>query len=169
VREKDIFMPVYEFYCAECNTIFNFFSYRINTEKKPHCPKCQRGPLKRVISTFAFLRGAKQEDDMGLPDLDEKKVEEAMSMMEREAQNMNDNDPRRAAQIMRKVCGAAGMELGDGMEEALRRMEEGEDPHTIEEQMGDILTEDDIFKKTLKIAQKGRKKPPKRDEKLYFL
>ncbi|XCN71926.1 MAG: FmdB family zinc ribbon protein [Candidatus Electrothrix aestuarii] len=33
-------MPIYEFYCQDCNTIFNFFSSRINTEKRPDCPKC---------------------------------------------------------------------------------------------------------------------------------
>jgi putative FmdB family regulatory protein len=166
---KDVIMPIYEFYCADCHTIFSFFSYRINTEKKPSCPKCQRGILNRVISTFAVLRGAKEEDDMGFPDLDETKMEKAMSMMEREAQNLNEDNPRQAAQIMRKLCDTTGMDLGSGMEEALRRMEAGEDPDKIEEEMRDILDGEDLFKKTSKISQKVRKKPPSRDEKLYYL
>ena len=33
-------MPIYEFYCPDCNTIFNFFCRRIVTDKKPACPKC---------------------------------------------------------------------------------------------------------------------------------
>ena len=27
-------MPIYEFYCPDCNTLFNFFSRTINTSKK---------------------------------------------------------------------------------------------------------------------------------------
>lgn len=162
-------MPIYEFYCADCHTIFNFFSYRINIEKRPQCPKCERGPLDKVISSFAVLRGAQEEDDMRLPDLDEAKMEKAMSMMEQEAQGMNEEDPRQAAQLMRNICKTAGMELGSGMEEALRRMEAGEDPDTIEKEMGDLLNGEDLFKKSLKGSQKVSKNPPSRDEKLYYL
>jgi putative FmdB family regulatory protein len=162
-------MPIYEFYCADCHTIFNFFSYRIDIDKRPLCPKCERGPLDKVISSFAVLRGAKEEDDMGLPDLDEAKMEKAMSMMEQEAQGMNEEDPRQAAQLMRKICNTAGMELGSGMEEALRRMEAGEDPDTIEKEMGELLNGEDLFNKSSKFSQKGSKKPPSRDEKLYYL
>ena len=162
-------MPIYEFYCADCHTIFNFFSYRINTEKKPSCPKCQRGPLNRAISSFAVLRGVTEEDDMGLLDLDETKMEKAVSMMEREAQNLDENDPKQAAQFMRKLYSATGMDLGKGIEEALRRMEAGEDPDTIEKEMGDLLNEKDLFKKSSKVSQKTSKKPPNHDEKLYYL
>ena len=31
-------MPIYEFYCAKCNTIYNFFSRTANTDKIPTCP-----------------------------------------------------------------------------------------------------------------------------------
>ena len=162
-------MPIYEFYCADCHTIFNFFSYRINIDKRPLCPKCKMGPLEKVISSFAVLRGAKEEDNIRLPDLDDAAMEKAMSIIEKEAQNMNEEDPRHAAQLMRKICNTAGMELGSGMEEALRRMEAGEDPNTIEEEMGDLLNGDDIFKKISKFSRKRSKKPPSRDEKLYYL
>jgi hypothetical protein len=29
-------MPIYEFYCEDCHTIFNFFSKNVNTTKKPN-------------------------------------------------------------------------------------------------------------------------------------
>jgi putative FmdB family regulatory protein len=162
-------MPIYEFYCADCNTIFNFFSYRINTEKKPPCPHCKKGPLDRVMSTFAVLRGAKEEGDLGLPDIDETKMEKALSIMEQEAQSMNEDDPRKAAQLMRKVCDAAGMDLGSGMEDAIRRMEAGENPDKIEEDLGDLLKGEDFLKKNSRVSKKFQKKPPRRDEKLYYL
>ncbi|RLB88031.1 MAG: zinc ribbon domain-containing protein, partial [Deltaproteobacteria bacterium] len=52
-------MPIYEFYCEECNTIFNFFSRSVNTSKRPLCPKCKRKKLKRQMSTFAPITGAR--------------------------------------------------------------------------------------------------------------
>ncbi|MDX2440275.1 MAG: zinc ribbon domain-containing protein, partial [Desulfobacterales bacterium] len=47
-------MPIYEFYCRDCNTLFNFFSKTINTIKMPKCPKCKTKTLARQISVVAF-------------------------------------------------------------------------------------------------------------------
>lgn len=162
-------MPIYEFYCADCNTIFNFFSRRINTEKRPMCPKCNKGPLERLISRFAFLKGTKEQDDMGMPELDESRAQGALSLIEREAQDVNEDDPRQAAHLMRKLFDTTGMNLGSSLEEALRRMEAGEDPDKIEEERGDILSEEDLFKVSPKVSQKFKRKPPERDETLYYL
>ena len=52
---------------------------------------------------------------------------------------IDENDPRQAANVMRKLFDATGMPLGGGMQEALKRMESGEDPEKIEEDMGDVL------------------------------
>jgi len=35
-------MPIYEFYCEDCNTLFNFFSRTVNTDKQPPCPRCRK-------------------------------------------------------------------------------------------------------------------------------
>ena len=51
-------MPIYEFYCKDCHTIFNFFSRTVNTEKQPACPKCARPELERKMSVFAISRVA---------------------------------------------------------------------------------------------------------------
>ncbi|MFH1673269.1 MAG: zinc ribbon domain-containing protein [Pseudomonadota bacterium] len=162
-------MPIYEFYCADCNTIFNFFSSRVNTKKRPMCPKCDKGPLERFMSRFAVLKGAKEEDDMGMPDIDESKLEKAMSVLEREAGNINEDDPKQAANLMRKLCDMTGLDMGSGMEEALKRMEAGEDPEKIEEEMGDILEGDDLFNIAKKGVGASKKKPPVHDETLYSL
>lgn len=162
-------MPIYEFFCSDCNTIFNFFSARVNTEKRPLCPKCGKGPIGRLVSRVSVLRGLKESDDMGMPDLDESKIEKAMSLLEREAQGINDEDPRQAARLMRKLCDATGLDLGSGMEEAIRRMEAGEDPDRIEAEMGDLLEGEDMPFRQRKIAAKGRRKAPLRDETLYTL
>jgi hypothetical protein len=56
--------------------------------------------------------------------------------------SIDENDPRQGARLMRKLFSATGMPVGGGMEEALRRMEAGEDPEKIEEEMGDVFEED---------------------------
>ncbi|MDH3798752.1 MAG: zinc ribbon domain-containing protein, partial [Desulfobacterales bacterium] len=43
-------MPIYEFYCEDCNTIFNFFSKSVNTTKTPKCPNCKKKRLSRQMS-----------------------------------------------------------------------------------------------------------------------
>jgi putative FmdB family regulatory protein len=162
-------MPIYEFYCNDCNTIFNFFSYRIDTEKLPLCPKCNKKHLDRLISKVSFLKGAKEQADNPLPDIDEGKLRKAMSLLEKEAADLREDDPRQAAQVMRKLIDSTGLHLGTTMEEALKRLENGEDPDRIEKEMGDILDEEKLFDTPLKNSKRTRKEPPLQDETLYFL
>lgn len=164
-------MPIYEFYCRDCHTIFNFFSKTVNTRKKPHCPQCGQGPLDKQMSAFAFTGRAKESDGMDDLPLDEGKMERAMQMLASEAENINEDDPRQAANLMRKLTDMTGLELGPGMQEALQRMEQGEDPETVESEMGDLLEGEDPFVLPAKTAGGARPKTraPKRDETLYDL
>lgn len=163
-------MPVYEFYCKDCNTIFNFYSSRINVNKRPLCPRCNRVELEKVISRFSFLKGVKEENMDNFLDIDETKLAKAMSLIESEGQNLNDDDPKKAAQLMRKICNITGLNLGSGIEEAIKRMEAGEDPEKIEEDMGDLFeNEENFFSTNKKLMKKGKKKIPERDENLYIL
>ena len=164
-------MPIYEFYCEDCNTIFNFFSRSVNTSKKPKCPACKAKTLSRQMSAFAFTGKAKEDGDMDDLLFDEHKMEKAMNMLAGEAENINEDDPRQAANLMRKLTDMTGMELGPGMQEALKRMEAGEDPDAIEAEMGDLLEDEEPF---LMPEKKGGKKKtkrpaPKRDDTLYDL
>lgn len=162
-------MPIYEFYCSDCNTIFNFFSALVNTQKRPSCPRCKKGPLERLISRFSVLRGVKEDDDSMIKGLDESKLGKAMSLLEDEVKDINEDDPKQAAYLMRKMMDITGLKLGSGMEEALKRMEAGEDPEKIEEEMGDILNEEDFLNTGPKRLPKTHRRPPERDETLYFL
>jgi putative FmdB family regulatory protein len=139
-------MPIYEFYCDDCNTVFNFFSRSVNTKAEPVCPRCQ-GTLKRQMSIFSKVTRGKEEasgDDM--PQFDEARMEKAMTMLAGEADRIDENDPRQAAQLMRKLSEAAGISFGDGMEDALNRLERGDDPEQIEEEMGSLLeTEEPVL------------------------
>ena len=166
-------MPIYEFYCEDCHTIFSFFSRRINTEKRPSCPRCSRPELERVPSIFAISKNRQEADEPDLPDIDESRLEKAMMSLAAEADKIDENDPRQAAQLMKKLFDATGLEIGGEMEEAIRRMEAGEDPEKIEEEMGDLFDDEDIFKNlgTKKAVGRFKRKylPPSRDETLYEL
>jgi putative FmdB family regulatory protein len=163
-------MPIYEFYCHRCNTIFNFFSRTINTTKQPDCPTCKAGKLERRMSAFAVTGRAKEPGDMDDLPIDESKMEHAMQMLAGEAGNINEDDPRQAADLMRKLTDMTGLELGSGMQEALRRMEKGEDPEQIEAEMGDLLENEDPFQLAAKKGGRAGGRPaPRRDETLYDL
>jgi putative FmdB family regulatory protein len=163
-------MPIYEFYCKKCNTIFSFFSNSVNTDKKPDCPNCKKAKLERRMSSFSTLKNkGESENNTDMPDLDESKMEKAMSLLAREAEHLDENDPRQAANLMRKLSDMTGLNLGPGMEEALSRMEAGEDPEQIEAEMGDLLEGEDPFDLKKKAGKLLKKAPPKVDEKLYYL
>jgi hypothetical protein len=65
--------------------------------------------------------------------------------MEGDLEGIDENDPKQAARMMRRLFDATGLKLGDGMAEAMRRMEAGEDPDAIEAEMGDLLETEDPF------------------------
>lgn len=166
-------MPVYEFYCPDCHTIFNFFSRRINTETRPDCPRCGHPELQRQVSMFAISKGRQESEADDMPDIDESRMERAMMELAAESEGIDEDDPRQAARMMRKLYETTGMELGSGMEEMIRRMETGEDPEQIEAEMGDVLEAEDPFsgagaKKGLK-AMRPQVLRPRVDPTLYEL
>ena len=163
-------MPVYEFYCADCHTIYNFLSRRVNTDKRPACPRCAKPGLERQVSRFAFSRGRTQDPEVeGMPALDEKQLEQAMMSLAGEMEGIDENDPRQMARFMRKFSDATGMNLGDGLEDAMRRLELGEDPQRIEEEMDGMFDEENPFSRQGIRKLKQKYLPPDHDETLYVL
>lgn len=168
-------MPIYEFYCPDCHTIYSFYSRRIDTDKIPACPVDDGGGhrLQRQVSLFAISRGREEPEggDM-LENIDESRLEQAMMSMAGEMENVDEDDPRQAAKMMRRLFDTTGLKLSGGMEEAISRMEAGEDAEQIEADMGDLLEEEEPFAvKPKKLLGDLRRKylPPKVDETLYDL
>lgn len=168
-------MPIYEFYCADCHMMFNFLSRKVDTFSRPKCPRCKKRKLDREISLFATVTrsGEKGEGEDGgdLP-IDEHKMEAAMNALAGEAEHINENDPKQAAELMRKFSRMTGMKLGEGMEEALGRLEAGEDPESIEAEMGDLMDGEEPFEFEGGPSAAGegrvdRRGAPRRDETLY--
>ncbi len=172
-------MPIYEFYCEDCHTIYQFWSSRVNTEKIPPCPNpdCGRQALQRRLSPFSISRGLTETDGGGepgvLPDIDEHRLMRAMADLEDKLEGLDESDPRQAAQAMRMLYQATGLPVTPTMEEAIGRMEAGEDPDQVEQDLGDMLENEDPF--TLLKSKGGlrgvrnRLLPPRVDETLYRL
>jgi len=137
-------MPIYEFYCRHCHRVMSFLSRAVNTQDTPACPHCGRGDLARRASAFAISKGRKEEPkpEAAPGPVDEARLERAMASLASDLDSLDENDPRQGASLMRKLFSAAGAPVASGMEEALRRMEAGEDPEKIEEEMGDVLEQD---------------------------
>jgi putative FmdB family regulatory protein len=164
-------MPIYEFYCEPCHTIYQFFSRSMQNTRVPACPKCS-GALRREVSLFAITGKAKEEGDPEDLPIDEAKMESAMMQLASQAENMNEDDPRQAAQLMRRFSEMTGMELGDTMQEAMARMEAGEDPDAVEADLGDKLDAEDPLdmfgtKQSGGLRRAILRGPVKRDPKLY--
>ena len=162
-------MPIYEFYCRSCHTLYNFFSRSVNTEKVPFCPACKDVKLERQMSVFASITPGKGGEEGDMPSFDEAKMERAMAMLAGEAERIDENDPRQAADLMRKLSEAAGLKMGTEMEEALARLERGEDPDAVEAEMGDLLEGEEPFLSGEKKKGGGRRGAPRVDETLYEL
>jgi len=166
-------MPIYEFYCARCHVVYNFLSRSVNTTKRPDCPHCGRARLERRVSSFAISSGRGEErEDADLPaGLDESTMERAVDELARQAEGVDDDDSRAMAGMMRRLYDGMGLRLGAGMEEAIRRMEAGEDPDRIEDELGDVLEEEDpLFGAGRSLRDLRRRiRPPRVDSTLYEL
>lgn len=105
--------------------------------------------MVKQMSGFAMPRGLKEAaapsgadagDEPPMPDLDDRRVMRAMSEMERDMAHLDENNPKHMAHMMRKLkdilpAGTMPKEL----DIAIKRLEAGEDPEKIEEDMGDVL------------------------------
>jgi putative FmdB family regulatory protein len=162
-------MPIYEFYCSGCNTIYNFYSKSIDTETRPKCPVCRDRILERRVSLFSTTRHKNNEDATPGPDFDDQRMERAMEILAEEAERMDEENPKQAADLLRKLSDMTGLKMNPGMEEALKRMENGEDPEKIEDEMGDLFDEEDPFELKDKGSKFRSPRPPRVDETLYEL
>jgi len=166
-------MPIYEFYCPDNHTVYQFFARSLSySGKTPRCPANGEYRMERRMSKFAFLKGAKEPTENDPFDgLDDSKMEALMADMERGMEGMDDSnpDPRQLGHLMRKMTDAMGDKVPSEMREMIRRLESGEDPEKLESEFGGGDDESgespDFFSQTVKKIKALR--APKRDAKLY--
>lgn len=141
-------MPIYEFACPKCRVVFSFLSKKVNPQHSPACPKCGRTNLDKQMSAFAMPKGLAESpaktsgEDEGppMPDMDDPRVARAMSEIERDMSHMDENNPRHMAMMMRKMKDILPANtMPKEMDDAIKRLEKGEDPDKVEADMGDIF------------------------------
>jgi hypothetical protein len=112
----------------------------------PKCPKCGRKKLEKKISRFAISKGLTESSSTPDPfeNVDESKMEQLMAEMapHMEEGGEGPEDPRQMAGVMKRMFELTGMQPTGAMLEAMKRMEAGEDPDKIDEEMGDALDAD---------------------------
>lgn len=185
-------MPIYEYYCPANNRIYQFYAKTLAQGRTvPKCPDNPRLRLEKIVSRFAVTgRGGEetasagdQMTDAGDP-TEDARMEAAMGAMEREFSSVDENDPRAMGRMMRRMSELTGEKIDGEMEEVVRKLEEGADPESLEEQMGGPVDEagggidapygggptDAAPPKNPKEPRarlKARRGPPTRDPKLY--
>lgn len=180
-------MPIYEFYCADCHTVFSFFSARVAPDARPACPRCGRPELPRRPSRFATLSarpGAEEGEPGGIEEqlfgqVDEERLERAFEAMASEFEGLEGSgegdaepDPRQLSRALRRFTELTGLEAGPKMREMLDRLERGEDPETLEADLGTGEDGDEDLAEFFQLRSKlaaARSRKPKVDETLHFL
>lgn len=173
-------MPIYEFYCADCHTVFSFFSATVGTDRRPACPSCGRPELPRRPSSFATLRRTGGADDAELDaddpfaDLDDERMERAMEALGSELEGFDDDaepDPRQMSRMLRRFTEVTGLEAGPRLREMLDRLDRGEDPESLEAEFEGEEGDDDLSElfQLRKRVFAGRTRRPRVDVTLHFL
>ena len=102
--------------------------------------------MVKQLSTFAMTRrGNDAGEEAGgeaMPDMNDPRVEKAMSELERDMAHMDENNPRHMAQLMKKMKDIMPPgTMPKEMDIAIKRLEAGEDPEKIEADMGEVFGE----------------------------
>ena len=137
-------MPIYEYYCPDNHTIYQFYAKTLaQGQSVPRCPENPKFRMKKVVSAFAITSGGpkdesaeKKPDTAGADPVEDAKMEAAMGAMEREFSNVDENDPKAMAKMMRRMSELTGEKIDGEMEEVVRKLEEGADPDSLEDQLG---------------------------------
>jgi hypothetical protein len=185
-------MPIYEYYCPDNHRIYQFYAKTLAQGRTtPRCPDNAAFRMTKILSPFAVAKKAKggdsaQADGPSAPRTDaadageDPRMEAAMSAMEGEFANVDENDPRAMGRMMRRMAELTGEKIDGEMEEVVRKLEEGADPDSLEEQFGDSDGPGDESpeagggelppgapKKEGRHRFRARRGPPLRDPKLY--
>jgi len=138
-------MPIYEYYCNKCNTIFDFYSRTFSVEKDPVCPRC-KGGLKKYVSSFAFSQKMKGPDSLPMST---KMLDEGMKRLK----SHDTKNPEDAAKLRKKFSKMMGVNFEEGKKKS------------------DIVLESEYDEKRMSVKDKPvsaeHDAPPERDETLY--
>ena len=122
-------MPTYQYRCLHCHRRFEvFMTYQEYETSVINCPHCQSQNVQRRIGR---IRIAKTEESR-LESLADPGVLAGM-----------EDDPKAMAQMMRKMSNEMGEEIGPEFDEVVDRLEAGQSPEEIEQDLPELGAEAD--------------------------
>ena len=138
-------MPIYEYRCPDCqrrsSIYFRTMSAALEGGNTAPCPHCGERHLQRLVSKVSFIRAENLGDspNVGGGTTSEDLADESAygsygddpegfgEMM----QGVDDEDPRSVARWARQMQRQTGEDLGPEFDTALSRIESGEDPDRV--------------------------------------
>jgi putative FmdB family regulatory protein len=124
-------MPIYEYRCGGCRRKVSIFFRSFSAVGAATCPRCGSTDLTRLMSRVAVLRGGRDGDLGDDGGGDDEFGPDPSAMLA----GLDENDPRSVARWARRVSAEMGEPMEPEFEEALNRIEAGEDPDRVMEQM----------------------------------
>jgi putative FmdB family regulatory protein len=127
-------MPIYEYRCQDCRKKITVFYRSLSSVRHDAavCDRCGSRRVSRLMSRVRVVRAGAGGNDLGPSgDVDESLLNEMGGL--------DENDPRSLGRFMRKMAAESGEDLGPEFSEVIGRLEKGEDPERIEQEMGDVF------------------------------
>jgi putative FmdB family regulatory protein len=117
-------VPLYDYRCKKCEHTFtlSYDSVEAMENADPRCPACGSDALSQLITGVSVI--ASEETRM------DRMADPARFT------GLDEDDPRVMGQAMRQMADELGEDLGPEVDEAIGRLEAGEDPASVERSMG---------------------------------
>ncbi len=117
-------MPTYEYRCLNCRRRFDVFQTYTEYGTKPvACPHCTSENVQRKIGRIRVARS------------DESRMENLADPSKLEGL---EDDPRALGRMMREMGSEVGEEMGPEFNEVVSRLEAGQSPDQIEQDLPDL-------------------------------
>jgi putative FmdB family regulatory protein len=123
-------MPTYEFRCIDCNHKFEIvLSYQDYDQASIKCPVCGYSTPERIIKPIRIARseGSRLE-----------------AMADPNQLAGIEDDPRALGKMMREMSRELGEDMGPEFDEVVDRLEKGQSPEDIEQDLPDLGLDDEI-------------------------
>ena len=171
-------MPIYEYYCRDNHTIYQFFAKTLAQGRTiPRCPDNPKFRMEKMVSAFAVTKGGRSDAPppaaaSGAEEGEDPRMDAAMAAMEKDFAGVDENDPKAMGRMMRRMAELSGESIDGEMEEVVRKLEEGADPESLEDQLGGEAPEEGGLEAPAAAGPEARhrfraRRAPARDPKLY--
>ncbi|HKP51084.1 MAG TPA: FmdB family zinc ribbon protein [Chloroflexia bacterium] len=136
-------MPIYEYDCGGCKRRVSLFFPSFSAVEartaagENRCPRCGSADLTRRMSRVRALRHTSTGTGTGAGSYDDDDMPGDLDGMAAGLEGLDENDPRAVARWARQMKETMGdeMDMGPEFDRALARIESGEDPDRVMEDL----------------------------------